>query len=546
MSREPNLDELAAAIGSAFVEPPPEKAPRKQKAMPWHPNLGPIGMEVLRNRKSETKFLYGERGSLKTGISLHDLILHCYQDFNPGMLSPLAVICTIVSAAATEGGAWEKLFQLYLPEWRDGIGLDFTDPKQDDKKNRYCFIGNKIGGWSRVVLKSIPHGESIRGRIKGIEPSHFFFDELPETDDPDYYLVPSQQLRRPTGGPRQFNCAGNPSDLGTEHWTWQVLVQGPSEQNGHDEPEIPQGGGRLIGPPDEIAVYHIPLSENVYWSADEKSAYQRKLMQEARLDPTAEDRLVKGIWTPRPSGKGLLKEYYIPSIHVKGDAKKGIGLLPVAGFPIILGYDLGQVYSSVTIEQLVPTRERTLWLIFDEVDHLGEKILYKTLAHEVIERMKFWCRMALPTNQGRPYTFQFMHVTDESAINQWRPNKGGSYDAWEFEEEYNKIAKSMGWRKMKMIGCPKGEGSVAARVRLLQGQLYQEDVLISDLCSNTKSMLMHLEEHKDNPEVPARSKWLHKFDSVTYPRFLLGMGGAAKNHLQTGKTAPNLIRCGSN
>lgn len=534
--RTKRTDQVAEELGSAFVEPPPQRSPRRQKAMPWQPKLGPIGREILLNRKDKTKFLYGERGSLKTGICLHDLIVHCYQDFAPGCMSPLAVICTIIRSSATEGGAWEKLNTMYLQEWFNGIGLEFTEPRMDDQKNRYIFIANKAGGWSRVVLKSIPHGESIRGRLKGIEPSYFLFDEITEADNPDYYIIPSQSLRRPTGGPRQFTGAGNPPEEGEEHWTWKVLCQRKVEGKVVN-PQIPPGGGRLTGTPDQIAAYHVPLSENVYWSDQEKKDYQATLMQEAVLDPTAEDRIIKGLWTARPKGQGLFKEFFIENIHIKGDAIRGRGLKPVSGFPIILGYDLGQVYNSIHFEQLLPISDgKAVWIIFDEVVHLNEKLLYKKLAWEVIGKMRRWRSLM-------DYDFQYMHITDSSAVNQWRPGHG-SYDALDFEKEYNRSAESLGARKMKLLECPKGEGSVEARVRLFQGKLYQEEVFISATCQYTREMVLRLESDKNNPGKPRHDKYSHIFDSATYPMFKLELGGGVKKVLPTGQVAPSLLRCG--
>jgi hypothetical protein len=544
-------DEMAEELGEAFMAPVPNRSPRRQKAMPWQPKLGPIGTQVLLNRTDDTKFMYGERGSLKTGISLHDLITHCYQDFDPRKLAPLAVICTIVRGSATEGGAWEKINTLYLPEWFDGIGLEFTEPKMDDQKNRYIFVANKAGSWSRVVLKSIPHGESIRGRLKGVEPSYFFFDEITEADDPDYYIIPSQGLRRPTGGPRQFVCSGNPPPEGTDHWTWRVMCQRTGEigKDGKPtvlEPEIPNGGGRLIGTPPKVAVYHVPLSENVYWTEQEKTDYRQKLMQEARLDPTAEDRVIKGLWTPKPRGHGLFKSYFSPQIHVKppDGFARGLGLLPVAGYPIILGYDLGQVYSSVTFVQRLPTKDAIIWTAFDEADHLGERILYRNLAREIIRRMKHWRKVPLPTNNGNAYPFQFINITDESAINQWRPGGEGSFDAWEFEREFNKYAEQDGLKKMKLIGCPKPSGSVAMRVMMLQSKLQQDEFFVSARCVNTKNMLLNLEAEKEDADKPRRTKWLHKFDSLTYPMLKLEMTGG-RLLVGTGDgVAPGIIRCG--
>lgn len=493
----------------AFLAKPPDRKPKEPNRKSWRPVAGPVGLEILRNRTSRVKFAYGERGSTKTAIFNDDLILHCYQDFDPAKLFPLAVMCTIVRSAATEGGAWDKINTLHRKAWFDNLGVEFTEPKMDDQKNRYIFIGNKAEGWSRVVLKSIPYGASIRGRFKGIEPSYFFMDEITETDDPDYFLIPSQSLRRPTGGTKQFAAAGNPPILGTDHWTWKVIVEGAALEKDKDGAPIihlPEGGGRLGGLKPETAVYHVPLSDNMFWSDEEKADYRETLMAEAVLDPTAEDRIIKGLWVAKPSGVGLFKEFYIPSIHTKGDARKRQGLQPLPGFPMVLGYDLGQTNSSCTFEQLIPTRNKSLWLIFDEVDHIGEKIIYKSMAWEIIERIKFWNKV-VGTN------FMSIHVTDDSAVNQWRPGGSGSYDAWEFEKEFNRVSE----KKIKMLPAPKGSGSVDMRVRMLQTKLYAEEIVVSAMCVNSINMLSSLENKKDDPNVPKRGKWLHKFDSLTYP-----------------------------
>jgi hypothetical protein len=260
-------------------------------------------------------------------------------------------------------------------------------------------------------------------------------------------------------------------------------------------------------------------------------------------------RLIYGEWIDRPTGEGLFKDYYIEAIHIKGDAVKGLGLRPTPGFPIIVGYDLGQVYSSITFLQLVTVKQKdkdgkttykAIWKVFDEVDHLGERTLYKKMAWEVIERMRHWRTLC-------DYPFQYMHVTDESAINQWRPGGEGSYDAWEFEKEFNRAAADLGVTdvsKLRMLGCPKGQGSVAARIRLLQGKLYQEEVFVSATCKNAKEMLLHLESEEDTPDKPKRSKFLHKFDSMTYPMLKMEINGSTRQANPLAQEAPTIVRIG--
>ena len=539
-------------IVEALLEPPPDRRPKEPKRKAWRPKMGPIGYKILQTRSVKdrpedviVKLLYGERGSTKTNILLHDLVVHCYDDVakpevgKPNLM-PLAVICTIFRSAATEGGAWEKLHSLVLPEWFDGMGLEFTEPKQDDQKNRYCFIANKWGGWSRVILKSIPYGENIRARLKGIEPSYFLSDEITEQSGPDYFFVPFQQIRRPTRAPRCFSAACNPADTGEDHWVWKNMVMVPCKTAGNDGPEIPDGGGRLKNLDEQFHVYHVPLSENVHWTTEQKKAYQNTILAEARFDKSAIDRLIKGIWTPRPTGEGLFKEWFVPSIHIKGDAIKGVGLLPKPGYPITISYDLGQVWSSVTFEQRIPTVKSNFWIVFDEIDHEKKRILYKNLAMEIIQHMRWW-----RTKVG--YDFQYIHITDESAINQWRPGggEGGSYDALVFEREFNKFQEEFGGQPIKLMGCPKGAGSIAARVQLLQSKLYQSEFYVSATCQKTRDMLMFLEADKKNPENPREtSRYTHKFDSVTYGMFKFEINPDFRIYLPTEQVAPSLISCG--
>jgi hypothetical protein len=413
---------------------------------------------------------------------------------------------------------------LILPQWKEGMSLEYTPSKMDPMtKDRHRWIRNRFGGWSKLLLMSIQYAAQVQNRIKGPAPSMVYVDELTNCDGREYWSFPAAQLgrRRGISGPQQFCASCNPD--GPKHWVYQVFwVECVDAKTGTRDPKF--------------SVYHVPITEN---KRRLPAGYVERLLGIFRNDVVEMRRLIHGEWVDRPTGEGLFKEYYIEAIHIKGDVSKGIGLRPSPGFPIVLGYDLGQVFSCVTLMQIIPTKEKTLWKVFDEVDHLGEKILYKRLAWEVIERMKYWQKLV-------GYDFQYMHITDESAINQWRPGGDGSYDAWEFEREYNKVADELKNRRMKLLGCPKGAGSVPARVRLLQAKLYQEEVFVSDMCKNTKEMLMFLECDDKEPEKPRRSKYLHKFDSLTYPMFKLEFNGMARRATSIGAVeAPKLIRCGT-
>lgn len=535
----PDQPDIPEDLGEALSAPEPEQKPRQPRRKSWRPKMGTIGDEVIQLRgvpgkpkEILIKLLYGERYSGKTNILLHDGVVHCYMDMAPPRVKggkvavpPLWILCSIIRGTATEGGAWDKLHTLVAPEWFDNVGVQITQPQMDDQKNRYCFISNKYGGWSRVVLKSIPHGEKIGARVKGIEMSYFLFEEITETDSPDYLYKPLQQLRRPTGGPMIYGASCNPADDGEEHWVWKDFVVNPVKANKiYDEPILPPDGmgGRLQGLQENFAVYHIPIKDNPHLDQEQRTAFQNAVRVESRRDPTAEDRLIYGKWTPRPSGEGLFKQWFVPNIHLKGDLKGNTRLLPKVGFPITLTYDLGQVWSSCTMEQFVPTMQKPVWLWFDEADHFNERILYKTYALELIDRMFFWCK-------ALDYPFTFLHVVDESAVNQWRPNTG-SYDAADFEREFARVVEDPKFiekygkylnhkEPMRMLGCPKPQGSVASRVRMVQSNLADETLFISATCKNCHDMILHLEADKNDPEKPRKGKWLHKFDGASYGMF---------------------------
>jgi hypothetical protein len=215
--------------------------------------------------------------------------------------------------------------------------------------------------------------------------------------------------------------------------------------------------------------------------------------------------------------------------------------MPMPGFPLYLGYDLGQVFSSVKFLQQVPVGEGVMWIIFDEVDKFFTRILYKNLAMEIIERFKFW-------NQKVGFAFKAVHVSDESATTQWRPGSG-SYDSMEFERAYNQSLSLVpglepeSAKRIKLVGCPKGSGSIAARVLLIQNKLSDNSLFVSATCPHTVDMLNSLEADKDNPENPKRTHPnIESFDAASYPMWFANM--RPTRNLTIGQSHAKVITCG--
>ena len=471
----------------------------------WHPDLNETQQKIF-DDSSRFVLGYGEKGSGKTIAFGHKVIRHAYENDN--------ALVMILSPSIRTGaeGIWHDLETLVIPSWVEGIGLESSVAKLDpNTKDRHRWIGNRQGGWSKLLLISIPYAAAVETRIKGPAPSMIFVDELTQCDGKEYFIYPAAQLGRRRGieGPQQYCASCNPE--GPSHWVYKTFFEDCYEEDGTKDKDF--------------SGYHVPVTENIKRLPD---GYVENLYRILRTDPVEKRRLIDGEWVDRPTGESLFKDYFVPENHIKGDPLRGTGLMPVKGFPITVGYDLGQVYSSISFMQMIPTQDKTLWIIFDEMDYLGVRHLYKRLAQEVNRRMDYW-------NKKTDYEFRYEHISDDSAINQWHPGGEGSYDSWDFER--------FSEGRIKLIGCPKGKGSVEARIRLLQTKLFNDEVYVSGLCRFTIDMMHNLESDKKSPDKPRRSKYIHKFDAVTYPMLKLELNGM-RNTLQTDRARSRLTHCG--
>jgi len=430
----------------------------------------------------------------------HKMVRHCYENWDA-----LGLIIT-PSIRTGKFGVIHDLETLVLPAWEEGIGLEWIPSKLDpNTKDRVMKVANRHGGWSTVLQIAIPYAEAIASRIKGIHPSYALADELTDCEGREYLRLVSAQLnrRRHIQGPQQYVGTCNPK--GPSNWVYKAFFEEPvNHETGVRDPAF--------------SVYHVPFRENSH--RPEMRSYLENLERAVRDDPIERARLIEGKWVERPTGDALFRARFIPQRHVVGNARLGTGLRPKPGLPCTIGYDLGQVYSTAIFEQLVPTKDGAVWMVFDEVCHLNEKILYKVMAIEIVEKILMWNKFI-----GQKMAWE--HIADDSAVNQWRPGSGGSYDAWEFQSEFNRAILINNLPPMTMVGCPKGDGSVETRVRLTQGLLQQDRLLISDQCHHVKEMLNMLEEDKAKPLRPKKTVagHIHVFDGLSYPILKYELGG---------------------
>ena len=503
----------AIPIDSPIYTGPPEEPPSPTKDdSGWMPRLNPSQRKVF-DTLAKRVLMYGEKGSGKTAGGIAAMIRHCYEEEDA-----LALIVAPQIRTGKDGTIYDVEWSLDI--WRngnydpkdperkridDGIGLDFSEPMMDPQtKDRIILVGNRHGGWSKIMLISIPYAAVVEKRMKALSPSFVLVDEITELDSKEFFVYVVQQLgrRRFIKGPQQYMASCNPD--GPSHWVYKVFWE--------EEAIDPETGHRR---PD-YEVYHVPISENI---ANLPDGYVEGL-QDLYYDPIDRKRLLYGEWVDRPAGDAIFKSYWRPEIHILGEAKSNTGIMPVPGIPMICGYDPGPVNYSVHMMQMVPCRDRTVWLVIDELNFVGKFVPDTVVVPRILERMDYWQKVC-------GWKMDWVHVADESAFSHRRHD--GSYDATRLVQLSN--------NRIRPRACPKAkeQNSVVQRVNMIITMLLGDNLKVSATCPKTVEMFRMLssekpKDGKHNPNLaltPKRSVYLHPFDSLSYPPYYFTLNPSA-------------------
>lgn len=530
------LQQLAAEgdieIGSEEI--PPDHKPTPAKRHGWWPRLNEPGQrEMFEESEATCIVAVGPKASSKSIGALDRIARHCYEENNA-----LVLIIGITQRVASEGAGFD-LVDLVLPKWRDGnrepimlrdkrgnlvpnpragelmdegIGLEFTQWKLDPvTKDRHLWIANRHGGWSKVLLVSIQHASEVQKKLFGIQPSLVYVEELMNCDGPEYFSVPFAQLGRRRGivGPQVWMATMNTES--TKHWTYKLLYEDCVVQSGGRRwPKDPVKPGIMRSR--EWAVIYIWFEENEH---NLLPGYRERLLTAYKADPILRQRMLEAKWLDYPDGEAIFKNHYSDARHLHGNIERGVGLMPVKDFPIVIGYDPGQVHTGISLTQCIPVgRDEYLWTLFDELCYFGERIPYQRLSRWLLEKMLYW-------NKRVDHQFDFRHIAGDDAVTVFQPNRG-STTARDIEDYSKQIIadnpeRFAGIQPIRIIGCPKPAGSVEQRTGLVMDLLETNRLAISATCDWHRTMFLQLVAAKDAPMQPARGKYLHAFDSLSYP-----------------------------
>lgn len=435
---------------------------------------------------------------------------HCYEEENA-----LALIIAPAKRAGRIGvvGDLEGILDIWRNGNRDkdgkridnGIGLEYSDPYNDpETKDTTVDIHNKHGGISQVILISIPYPSLVARRMKAMSPSFVFFDEITETESDEYFTYVALQLGRrkkyEIKGPQQFYASCNPE--GPSHWVYDVYYVRCIDENGKRDPDF--------------EVYHFSIEENKHNLPD--GYYENQVIPTLR-DEVDRRRLVDGEWVDRPSGDAIFKDYFNQDLHVRPqigseEHRRGIGLMPHPGIPIMVGYDPGPNNYCIAFMQMIPVKNKGIWwIVFDELNFVGEHRPDFYVAKKLVEKLDFW------TNKTGGMC-RFVHVADQTALSHQRND--GSFDATRMR------TLTKGRVVMRPFSQnPDSKGSVPARVGMVRSLMANDSFYISATCPRTIESVRLLSSKKQKPGeyndlaglMPKRSPYLHPFDAFSYPIF---------------------------
>lgn len=534
------IAELLAAEGVATweeselrqdAEPGEAKEPE-----PWWPLLNPTQMEIF-NDTSGTVFAYGGKAAGKSVGFGHRVVRHCYENHNA-----LVLVCAR-SIRVVNKGFCNALENNILPQWRDGnrapaesgepegklldngIGLEYSPAKLDPQtKDRTLWIRNRFGTKSFIIFIAMPHESDIDQRIRGIEPSMVYFEEIDTCDSPKYYRRLRAQLGRRKGitGHQQFLASFNP--VGPSHWLYKLGYETcVDNERGIAWPKDPEQPG--IKRRKNFGWYFVPFKENVRWLSEE---YLDELRETYADDPVEQARLVEGKWMDRPSGEAIFANHFNQDIHVIGKADSSSRIRPAVGLPITIGYDLGDVNHGIVFMQEVPSQNKIAWVVFDELVIIRQQVDYEILAPQLLRKMNHWCELT-------QHRFFFEHISDKSAFNRFRSTTG-SFDHAELEKKTREeLAKHPGaypWidQPVRLQECPRPDYSVEFRAKLLMGILGREELYMDAHCVKTVDSVKNIEGDKEKPLNPKKgSIHKHAYDALTYPIFYRQTGGRIIN-----------------
>lgn len=295
----------------------------------------------------------------------------------------------------------------------------------------------------------------------------------------------------------------NPSDEGEDSWIYNLWYKRRTEiltTNDKDKPS------------DEFALslrrITFALTDNLLLTEAERVV----LKQLYADDPGESAREYDGLWVKGHGNKGKhFSDLFSHSVHVIGDNENSMIELHSSTETLYSGWDLGSAVNHAAVlmeKRLIRSqdgeREWPVFSVLDELLYTDEQKTTAELGLEMLDKMR-----AIEDDYGRQFTW--VHYSDDTAINVWRPSSG-TFDYLEI--------LSVTDNQIRLLGVPKPQGSVQARVRLLRRLLREHRFYVSASCKGVISMIENCKKGSTTRDYVEWNEHKHMFDAVSYVLFM--------------------------
>jgi phage terminase large subunit len=462
----------------------------------WIPRLAPKQVDLF-NCFDRAVLVSGPRKTGKTIAIGHRICRHLWE--TPG--ARVAIFSKTIKNA-TDGGIWDDLIKIIVPEWIDSnIGFEYTThdskgipgPRSDTKtKTLYFKVKNHFGGESELKLFSLDYDKDVEAKVKGTRFSMMWFSELSLFEDKNVFKVSLLQLRMThlRRDQHMWIADTNPSDQGEDSWIYEYWYRNRMKKWDKDKDQKFWN---------QLALHEIFLPDNPFNTDDDVDELEALYAD----DPDGYERNVQGKWVKSGSSKGkhfsgVFNEY----THVIGGGDDGdaIDISPNT-IDLFTGWDIGDVNHSAHILEKLLVNDKPLWLVHDEQVVIGDHVSTTDFTLEFLDKMD-------KLQEYYKKDFLWRHWSDDSAINAYRASSG-SYDYLDV------LAASQ--NRIMLEAAIKPDGSVRTRVKLLRQLLRENRIFVAARCKATIRMLKECKKGSAENKFVEHNEHKHPFDSLTYP-----------------------------
>lgn len=481
----------------------------------WTPGLSKKGLDIFNSRK-RCLLVSGPKWSGKTWSVEHKIIRHLWETKNGRF-----AVFTKTIKNATQGGIWQDLTEVILPEWFDanltGVNEDCImeyapdgHPHTDGTTRTMGFkIKNYWGGTSELKLFSLDVDGEVEAKVRGTRWSGFWFSELSNFYDKAVFTMTEAQMRIGADSEQLWIADTNPSDENAESWIYKTWYTDPHAEVAPESMVTEKEKAAFFRMQAQMGLIEVMLDDNPFLTDEKKDEIKARYHD----DPDRYRRYVNGDWTGTGNNvRHIFKDIFRTLIHVRGDCSKPNRgdwevLLPNESCVELIGsWDLGQTNHSAHILEKFIVGEKIHWNVLAELVVIGGEVSIEDFTLEFLVLMDLF-EEVIRQVRGAATVVNWRHWSDDSAMN-FNSAVGTMQAAIVARVSNNRII---------LRPAEKPANSVRLRIQTVRHGLIENRILVSASCAKTIEMMQKLRYSlKKGVVIEADDKFKHPFDSLSY------------------------------